>query len=340
MYQAKRNLTVGLFIFLSGMLLAFPQRSEAFVYQDRIAYAKSLAHYTMGQIYDLLGQSQQAIEEYQKASQYDEGSYIIHLRLGADFARLDMLSKAKDELYLVNQYNPDDLQSHYLLALIHSTEKDFEKAASEYEHILKSFSQSEPDNVEIYGYLGQLYYSQRKYKQAIEQFEKMLSLDDKNADVMYMLGSLYIEVKENDKAIAILKKSIEIDPDHDGSLNSLAYLYADNDSRLDEAFKMIQKALELSPNNGAYLDTLGWIYYKKNDYKKALETLQKADQVLKDPVIYDHLADVYLKLNMFDDAIKHWELSLKLMPTQEDVKKKLEHVKGLQAKKEETSPIK
>ena len=167
-------------------------RAEAFVYQDRIATAKSLAHYAMGQVYDLLGLTNRAVLEYERAAQFDETSFVIRLRLGASYARLGMHNDAIKELRLVQQYNPEDLQSHYLMALIHSTRKEYDKAATEYEFILKTFSKAEPQNVEIYGYLGQLYYSQRKYDQAIEQFEMILSHEPQNADVMYLLGSLYL----------------------------------------------------------------------------------------------------------------------------------------------------
>ena len=306
--------------------------AEAFVFQDRIATYKALAHYAMGQIFDLLGQTTKAVQEYEMAAQFDEASYLIHLRLGADYARLDMLGKAKEELRLVGKYNPEDLQSHYLLALIHSTEKDYDAAAKEYEYILKTFSEAEPGNIEIYGYLGQLYYSQKKYKNAIEQFEKILKLEPKNPDVLYLLGSLYLEIKDERKAIEMLKKSIEIKPDHDGSLNTLGYIYAESNRNLAEAEDLVLRALEQSPSNGAYLDSLGWVYFKRGKYQEALEAFERANEVMKDPVIYEHMGDVYYQLNRFDKAIEYWELSLDLLPDQKSVIQKIDAAKSIQVR--------
>lgn len=308
---------------------------DAFVNQDKISTSRSLAHYTMGHMYDLLGEIKKAALEYEKAAQFDEAGYLIHLRLGADYARLDLLDDAVKELILAGKYNSEDLQSHYLLALIYSTQKKYNKAAEEYEVILKSFSEAEPQNIEIYGYLGQLYYSQKKFNQAIEQFEKILVLEPQNADIMYLLGSLYIEVNEKNKAVDVLKNSIRIDPSHDGSLNSLGYLYADMGQNFDEAEKLILKALEISPNNGAYLDSLGWVYYKKGKFKTALDYFIKADQELKDPVIYDHLGDAYFKLNDFDMALKNWELSLKLLSGQENIVSKIDKLKSTRASRQQ-----
>lgn len=312
------------FVAICLMLFFVPSPAEAFVNQDRVALAKGLAHYVMGYRYDLLGQTNHAVLEYEKAAQFDDGSSFIHLRLGTGYARLNMLPEAISQLQIVHQLNPEDMQSHYLLALIYSNQRQYDSAAKEYEIILKAFSQAEPQNVEIYNYLGQLYYSQRKYDQAIAQFEKILSVEPANADVMYMLGSLYVEINRREQAVAILKKSIGIDPEHDGSLNTLGYLYAEEGQNLDEAMDLITRALGIDPQNGAYMDSLGWLYYKKGMYEKALEVLKKADSVLKDPVIYDHIGDVCIKLNQTDEAVKYWKLSLELLPEQEEILQKIQ----------------
>ena len=68
-------------------------------------------------------------------------------------------------------------------------------------------------------------------------------------------------------------------------------------------------------------------------YEKALETLNLADQYLRDPVIYDHIGDVYYKMNQIEDAIKYWELSLQLLPQQDEVIKKINAIKSDQARR-------
>ncbi len=317
--------------------LICPMKAEAFVFPERIALSKGLAHYAMGYIYDLLGLTTNAVFEYEKSSQFDETGYLIHLKLGTDYARVDMLEKAVDELNQVVKYHPENLQSRYLLALIYSDQKKYTKAAEEYEHILNKFSKAEPQNMEIYGYLGQLYYSQRKYDKAIKQFESILTIDSKNPDVMYLLGSLYLEVKKYDQAIDVLKKSLEIDPEHDGSLNTLAYLYAEEGKNLDDALNLVNRALAILPNSGAYLDSKGWILYKKGLYQESLEYLLKADTFINDPTVYAHIGEVYFVLGEKSKAIKYWELSLDLQPEQKDIIEKINKAKSTQAKQVDNS---
>ncbi len=291
--------------------------------KNRHQRSRSLASYTMGVVYDLQGYTEKAIQEYERSAAFDD-NYAAHLRLGTDYARLGMLDEAQAELQLVLDKDPGNIQSRYLLALIYSSRKNFEKAALEYEAILKSFSEAQPENKEIYGYLGQLYYSQQEYDKAISQFETYLNLDPANIDALFLLGSLYLEQGQNDRAQEYFLRCTKADPSNRDCLNSLGYLYAEKGVHLDKAETMVRNALENDPQNGAYLDSLGWIYFKKGEYDKALTYLNQANRYLEDPVVYEHLGDVYFQLDQTEEAKKFWSLSLDLKPGQADIREKLE----------------
>ncbi len=357
---------------LFGALLISPL---VYADQGQENFAQSLTHYTMGLIHDFRREPQEAIKEYQLAAQFDGDSYaiplhqaIVYTDLGLTSQAIEVLKKVESmrleetqaqyilELYLGINYistgqlsfaikylqsaaerRPSDMHPRYLLALAYSSKKEFEKSAAEYEFILKNLSSNDPENASIYGYLGQLYYSQGKYLKAIEQFNKMLAIEPNNADVLYLLGSLYLETEDRGKAIDTFKKAIKSDPLHEGSLNSLGYMYAEEGIHLDEALDMVKRAVELSPNNGAYLDSLGWVYYKKGLYHQALESLLKADSVIKDSVVFEHLGDVYLKLNEFEKAKKYWRLALELSPNQATILQKINELNQGESKEVLTS---
>ncbi len=109
------------------------------------------------------------------------------------------LSQATAQLKAVTRLSPQEPQAHYLLALIYSSEHKFDLAASEYEIILKHAAQDDPANTDVYMYLGQLYYAQAKYPQAIEQFLKILDVDPDNTSALYLLGSVYADSDEHTK---------------------------------------------------------------------------------------------------------------------------------------------
>jgi len=305
---------------------SFVGLKSASALENQDARAKSLTHYALGVMDDLQGLNEQALAQYKKSAEYEE-NYAVYLRLGADYARLGNLEEASTALRRVLDFDSQNVQARYLLAVIYSSQKEYTKAATEYEAILNSVKEADPANIEIYGYLGQLYYAQKEYDKAIKQFETIRSLEPNNADVLYLLGSLYLEVRDHKKAVDLFLKALEADPNHDGCLNSLGYLYADEGTKLDEAEDMIRRALKIDPHNGAYLDSLGWVYYKKGLYEQAISTFEEADSFLKDPVIYEHLGDVYSKLNKKAEAKKYWSLSLDLLPGQEKV---LQKIKSLQ----------
>jgi tetratricopeptide (TPR) repeat protein len=305
---------------------------------DRITKSKALAHYMMGVTYDLYELGSQAIVEYEKAALLDPDNSTTRLRLGADYARLGRLEEAVNHLVLVQVLDPEDIQSHYLLALIYSTQKKFDKAAQEYEKILKSLTKTNPQNTDVYFYLGQLYYSQHQYDKAIAQFEKILTIEPKNVEMMYFLGSINVEAGKPQQGVEVFKKALAIDPGHDGLLNSLGYVYAEQGRNLDEALDLVQRALKIDPTNAAYLDTLGWVYFKKGDYVEALKALMKAHEEAKDAVICDHIGDVYLALQQGNEAKKYWRKALDIDPDQKRILEKIDKLESRQTKNESPHP--
>ncbi len=289
---------------------------------------ESLSHFLKGLLYDWDGMTGLAINEYEQAARYDPDSFAIHLKLGADYARIGELEKAIKEIETAQSINPRYLHSYYLLAVLYSASQEYQKAAEQYEKILVTFSRDEEANLEVYAYLGQLYYSQQKYREALQQFQKILEWEPENKEVKFLIGSLYFDLEKKSRAIEIFKEVIKQDPSHQNSLNFLSYIYAEQGIHLDEALVMIQKALEIEPDNGAFLDTLGWIYYQKGLYEEALDPLEKAAEIYPDAVIFDHLGDAYLKMGLTEKAKKSWQRALQLAPEDSDVDEKINTLKN------------
>ncbi|MCK5202823.1 MAG: tetratricopeptide repeat protein, partial [Desulfobacterales bacterium] len=103
-----------------------------------------------------------------------------------------------------------------------------------------------------------------------------------------------------------------LDPKHSNALNYLGYTYADLGKNLDEAERLILEALKYKPDDGYITDSLGWVYYKKGEFKKALEYLQKAIEIVPDdPIMLEHVGDAHLKLDDKTNALKFYKKSLK-----------------------------
>ncbi len=287
------------------------------------AQAQGLAHYIMAVCHDLNGESALAINEYQESVKLNGLEPAPRLKLGAYYLRLNDIKAAQEELTAVIRLAPQDTQAHYLLALLYSSEHKYDLAASEYEIILKMAAKDDPHNLDAHLYLGQLYYAQAKYPQAIEAFVKILQFDPVNTSALFLLGSLYADTHEPMKAMGLFHQLLQLEPENSEALNSLGYMYADQGVHLDEAVRMIEKAIAIDPANGAYYDSLGWALYKKGRYTESLTALEKAASTIDDEVLYDHLGDVYQALKQYTQACHYWHKSLTLDPHQISVQEKI-----------------
>ena len=80
---------------------------------------------------------------------------------------------------------------------------------------------SNPNDFETLAKLGNLYYDGQAYPQAIEYYEKALTVQPNNPDVRTDLGTSYWYTGNADKAIASFEKALAIRPTHPGTLFNL-----------------------------------------------------------------------------------------------------------------------
>jgi tetratricopeptide (TPR) repeat protein len=112
-------------------------------------------------------------------------------------------------------------------------------------------------------------------------------------------------------AEAAVRDVLRREPDNAPALNFLGYLFADHNMNLDEALVMIRRAIELDPENGAYIDSMGWVLYRLGRLAEARTHLERALRLTGgDPVIHEHLGDVYNDLKLKDLAREQYRLSL------------------------------
>ncbi len=146
-------------------------------------------------------------------------------------------------------------------------------------------------------------------------------------DVRQLLSGIYSAQRDYPRAEAQLQLVLKDDPNDAGACNDLGYLWADQGKHLAESERLIRKAIELDreqkkgpggepePDNAAYLDSLGWVLYRKGDPEGARQWLEKAATLpggADDPVVWDHLGDVYSQLGDSARAAAAWRKSLDL----------------------------
>jgi tetratricopeptide (TPR) repeat protein len=153
---------------------------------------------------------------------------------------------------------------------------------------------------------------------------------DQVRDIRHTLSMVYSEAHDHTRAEEQLRLLLQADPNDATANNDLGYIWADQGKHLEEAEKLIRKAIDLDRkqrtgplaletdsdrDNAAYLDSLGWVLFRRGQIEAARRELEKAvalPEGTDDPVVWDHLADVYYRLGEGKLAVAAWRKAIHL----------------------------
>jgi tetratricopeptide (TPR) repeat protein len=281
----------------------------------------------------------QTIQLYIDKKKYDEGIVILQGMLKAVPDSPDMhhifgiaLYGKKDNQNALQHFRKVTPESRfYEDAVIHTSYILSEsKKNNEAIKLLSDAVINEPENAEFKYYLGTIYEEEEQFEKAELVIQQAIKLEPDNPRYYFRLGVVYDKSNKKEASIDAMRKVISLDPKHSNALNYLGYTYADLGKNLDEAERLILEALKYKPNDGYITDSLGWVYYKKGEFEKALEYLQKAIGIVPDdPIMLEHLGDAHLKLNDKTNALKFYKKSLKHKEKdKEELEKKIRELTG------------
>jgi len=280
-------------------------------------------NYLKGLFFAEEGSYKDSLKELQKVKKLDPESIYVRIKIASIYIRAGQFDKAEVELKEAKKRNPDNFDISLGLIFLYSyTQKDKELAV-EYRYFLERAHKLKPKDLKISEYLAQLYFYEKEPQEALKIYEEIAKDKPDYVEAIFWLGFLNEELKKHDDAIRMWKKALELDPDHAQTLNSLGYVYAEEGTNLDEAEKLIKKALVAEPDSGAYLDSLGWVYFKKKEYQRAEAYLKKAISYQEDPVIYEHLGDLYITLSNKVEALDYYKKGLAKFPDSVELKDKI-----------------
>jgi tetratricopeptide (TPR) repeat protein len=266
-----------------------------------------------------LGNKEDSREQYLLLSGLVPKDASVHHFLGRLYYNDGEFEKAEDEFAESVRLNPDYVPNLEYLYILNIKKGDREKSL----HFMEKLQKKGMKVEEVLFSAGTLFYREKDYKAAKLFFLESIEEKPDFVAPWYSLGFVYDKLGNPDSAEYSYRKVIELDSTNANALNALGYLLVENNIKLDEAEKLIKHALETDSLNGYYLDSLGWLYFKQGKYWEARDVLIKAKDLAEDPVIYDHLGDVYEKMGNSKKALKMWEKSLKLDPENEEIKKKI-----------------
>jgi len=176
--------------------------------------------------------------------------------------------------------------------------------------------------------------------------EETLKENPQDDEVLYQLGTLYGIEQDVDRALDYMQQVLERNPNNAHALNYIGYTWAERGENLEEAERLIKHALEISPRDGYIADSLAWVYYMRarplmesGNQSEGLEWLAEARRQLDlaveltggDPVVSEHLGDVYLLMDDHAQALEYYEEAVELKPRegeQPELMNKLERLRS------------
>jgi tetratricopeptide (TPR) repeat protein len=188
---------------------------------------------------------------------------------------------------------------------------------------LQALSRSNGNIQRVHFALGDLLRSEERFDEAEVAYTAAIDLatEAKAQDwVLYFYrGICHEQSKDWAPAEADFRKALELNGVQPQVLNYLGYGLVDRGEKLDEALGMIEKAVAADPDQGYIIDSLAWAYFKLGRYADALQPMEKASLLEPvDPVVTDHLGDIYWMNDRQLEARFQWRRALSFEPTEKD----------------------
>ncbi|KIX91511.1 hypothetical protein TP70_01610 [Staphylococcus microti] len=155
--------------------------------------------------------------------------------------------------------------------------------------IIRTLLQKDPDYMQAYFYLQQLYENEKAYEDAIEVGTEGLRLNQFYKELMYTTGALQIEHGDAEEGVTLLKQALEVDPAYQEPLMLLADYYR-NEEDNDGLISLIQYTEE-DDMDPQFMWQIAYALGEEERDKEAQHFYALAHATLHDNI--DFLSDYY-----------------------------------------------
>jgi len=310
-----------------GQILAdqkkFPESYSVFEELSRLAPTNLGIQIRMALILAEQKQFDKAKEMLDKVLQAKPGWDQARFQLGRILKEQGKLEEAEKEFLEIQKGQPTFVNSRVMLALMFLRKRNYDKAIRYIDETILPDT-NDTDLLEIKAsILEELY----RLDEAIGIYEKALEIDPKDNRIRYALGNCLEKSGRRSRGLAEMEKILAEKPDDPGALNFIGYTLVSSAVDIERGERLIRQAIKLKPDDGYIMDSLAWVLHKKGNDQEALSYLEQAVQkVPLDPIIYDHLGDVQVGLDMKEKAAESYRKSLSANPENILVQQKLRKI--------------
>lgn len=206
--------------------------------------------------------------------------------------RQKRFQEALDLLLQLHVSESEESTLSYYLGLCYTHLGMFDEALLYLEQVLAS----EIGFLQIYQsrmIMGYIYAVTGRHRLAEFELNRLLEDGYESAKVYAALAYAVYAQGKTAPAIADLEKALSIDPGNVNALNSIGYILAENNIRLDYALECCTRAVRSSPDNPSYLDSLALVHRRLGNLREAKQLYERAVRLSKgNAEILEHYKDL------------------------------------------------
>ena len=244
----------------------------------------------LGNIYQTIGDNENALKYFEMAKKIDNGSLIVNFALGKLYhdndemlGKRDHNRKAIEFFEQVLQKKSDHYKSLYYIANIHFKESKFHEA----EQYLTKSLQIKADYVPAMVCMGNLLFENQQAQEALAMHQQALSKQPDSVEAMIGMANACYDMKKMRDSTLIYERAIRLSQGAKlpGPLGDVHYNLANayySLKEIDQSIRYYKKSIELNPKRSECLYNLGNAYFQKYRYKEAKESFQLAFESAKE----------------------------------------------------------
>ncbi|MXY34662.1 MAG: tetratricopeptide repeat protein, partial [Boseongicola sp. SB0664_bin_43] len=189
--------------------------------------------------------------------------------------------------------------------------------------VLQQLTESHGHLLQVHVALADLLRELDRFEESKAPYDNAISMISEPMEqhwiIYFTRGIAFERTGQWDQAESDFRKALELKPDQPTVLNYLGYSLLELQTNMEEALALIERAVEQRPDAGHIIDSLGWGLYRLGRYAEAVPHMEDAAERLPiDPIVNDHLGDVYWAVGRHREAEFQWHRALSLITDESD----------------------
>jgi tetratricopeptide (TPR) repeat protein len=164
---------------------------------------------------------------------------------------------------------------------------DWPTALTNYQKVLTALGEEDvEERTDVYYRLGRIKGAQGQARQAVNNYEKALALNNEHRPTLDALVDLYATSKDWKQVAAYKRQILDSTYEEEGRyniLNEIGDIWTDKEDNVRKAIEALEEALELRPSDHVLLHKLLQLYQKAKEWEKMIETLHTISSLEERP---------------------------------------------------------